>query len=125
MASVEKQKTMRELLKEFAELGLNLVTGDRDVSYGPPQHNLKVQEDLNRVVYASEARRRELGKPDLPDGVLGGISCIQLKIARIMMGPEITDDTVLDLLGYVLVIKRCKLEHDAEEALKAGLNKSP
>lgn len=105
MASVRDKEVIVEMKALLTEAG-DVVCHDRDETYGVPEFNLSVQERLVRVVILAIQEREAKGMPPLAPGVEGAICSILLKISRIIAGPTISRDTLLDIIGYTLCLIR-------------------
>lgn len=93
----------REALKALTAEG-GAIIGERGNDYGDPRFNLWLYGRLNRVVVEGIIERERRGMEPLPPGAEGAVSAIVLKLSRVLTGPEIKRDTLLDIIGYTCTL---------------------
>lgn len=100
---------IRAFLETLAGEGGGIL-GKRGEDYGNPQFNLKIYERLNRIVVLACIEREGAGYEPLPDGAEGSVSMLMVKASRVLTGPKIKRDTLLDLIGYTATLTWCWLK---------------
>lgn len=84
------------------------VTSGRNLTYGEPEHNLQIFEDLVYVVVKAVFEREAKGYAPMNPGVVGSIIGGLMKTSRMIGGPTIQHDTLVDAVGYNCTLIRAE-----------------
>lgn len=97
-----------DAIKAVVEEAVQAVTSGRNLTYGEPEHNLQIFEDLVLVVVKAALERESMGYAPMNPGVLGSIIGGFMKTSRMVGGPVIQQDTLVDSVGYNCTLIRAE-----------------
>jgi hypothetical protein len=106
---VQEETTRGAVLLEARQL----ITGDRNKTYGSPTENFKNIAELLNIQFAHKL------KPDAAfNAVDVAVIMLQVKLARMIAQPK--RDNFVDLAGYAACAWQCQEEINAQSDNKSG-----